>query len=146
MLCSYNLIAVVLRAVKGSRPAGALPEGDATSPSAHHDHDEDGPFASGKKQTRGRNDMKWRSERSLQKFCVTDDDSPDKQTFVSLLPLRSDGGRIHHPCRPPGLRLPDRQPPAVRHLGWEDGVQAWPLPRREPRRRGEVCLRTFRSR
>lgn len=45
---SCSLIVMVLRAVEGPWPAGALPEGDATSPSAHHDHDEDGAFASGK--------------------------------------------------------------------------------------------------
>lgn len=39
---------VVLRAAEGPRPAGALPEGDPASPSAHHDHDEDGALSSGK--------------------------------------------------------------------------------------------------
>lgn len=64
-------------------------------------------------------------------------------TLKSLIP--PDGSWIHHPCRPPSLRLPDRQPPPVRCLGAEAGVQAWPLPQRQPRCRGEVCIHTVWS-
>lgn len=120
---------------EGSRFAGALFKGDPASPPAHHDHDEDGSFSSGKSTCTSSHFTCF-----LHRLQFVNCQCIDPFFFKP-----SDCSRLHHPCGPPGLRLPDRQPPSARHLGREDGVPPRPLPQRQPCCRGEVCLRAIRS-